>query len=127
MSKKVWWGLIFLGTTGVALGEELYASFDSSSNTMPWTQFIAAQPGWLIALETAVFFVWWPIHIYLAHQRRQQHVVELHTAAYVEGYRRGVADHMTGRVVYGDDEHRTIDVPPPLSGHGGSSGPTVAA
>ncbi len=109
------WGAVFLGTTALVVGEELYAAFDSNPNTVPWTGYIAAQPWWLITLETLVFFVWWPIHIYRAWQAHRQHVVELHTAAYVNGYRRGVSDHMTGRVKWADVEHRTIDVPPPLS------------
>ncbi len=72
ISPKTEWTFIFLGTTALAVGEELYASFDKSSNTQPWTHFIAAQPGWLIALETLIFFVWWPIHIYRAWRRNQQ-------------------------------------------------------
>lgn len=65
------WG--FLAVTVVALGTELWASFDSSDATEPWTDLITDHvPGEVTAAAIGALVLWLPIHFWLRYKRKRR-------------------------------------------------------
>lgn len=68
MSRRTIWNTAFLAVTAVAVGMELFASFDSSDSTVPWTFLLrdyVPEPVTIAAMTLLV--TWLPVH--LAHNR----------------------------------------------------------
>src|ERR1044071_10052041 len=68
MNRRILWNTAFLAVTATAVGMELYASFDSSADTVPWTYLLRdyiPEPVTIAAMTLLV--TWLPVH--LAHNR----------------------------------------------------------
>lgn len=64
------WAAVFLGTTALAVGEELYGAFGGNPDFLPWTQLIVRYVPWPItAAGILVLIVWLPRHFYRAYRR----------------------------------------------------------
>lgn len=62
----------FLSITAVALAAELWASFDSSDQTEPWTDLITDHvPGEVTAAAIGALILWLPIHFLIRYRKRQ--------------------------------------------------------
>ena len=73
MSGKHAFRWAFLAVTAVAIGAELWASFDSSPATEPWTDLITDHlPGWVTGSAIAVLVFWLPAHFWLRYKRKAQ-------------------------------------------------------
>ncbi len=65
------WG--FLAVTLAALGLELWASFDGSDATEPWTDLLVEYvPGEVAAAVIGALVLWLPIHFWLRYRRKTQ-------------------------------------------------------
>lgn len=65
------WIIGFLGITGVALGSEMWASFDGDPGTVPWTELIVEYvPGEVAAVLIGGLMVWLPVHFGLRYWRK---------------------------------------------------------
>jgi len=51
---------------------EIWAGFDNSSDTVPWTSFLISLPWWVLMPLALIFSAWLPIHLWLAKKRRTQ-------------------------------------------------------
>lgn len=72
MSRRAWI-ITFLGVTAVALGAELWASFDSSAHTTPWTDLIVQYvPGEVTAAVIGALMVWVPVHFAIRYARQRR-------------------------------------------------------
>lgn len=72
MSRKAFVA-VFLTVTAAALGMELWASFDSSPETVPWTDLIRDNVPWPVtAGAILVLIVWLPWHFYDRYRRKNQ-------------------------------------------------------
>lgn len=80
MTKRQAWRAGFLGATvlgvGGAVGMELWAARDDSTDTETWTdlaaEYLPLEP--TLAVSGAVLgalLVWWPIHLYRAKRKRE--------------------------------------------------------
>lgn len=68
--KKIWVGA-FLGVTAAALGAELYASFDGSGNTTPWTDLIVTYiPEEITIAAIGALMIWLPYHFVVRYRRK---------------------------------------------------------
>lgn len=66
------WTWMFLGVTALAVAGELFASFDTSPATEPWTHYVTTYlPPWLTFTLVAVLNVWLPMHFYLEYRKRK--------------------------------------------------------
>lgn len=73
MSGKLVFRWAFLAVTVVALGAELWASFDSSDATEPWTDLITDHvPGEVTTAAIGALVLWLPIHFWLRYRRKAQ-------------------------------------------------------
>lgn len=73
MSRRAWWVTVFLGGTVLVVGEELWASFDASDNTVPWTDLIVQHiPGEVTAALLGALITWLPIHFAIRYWRRRR-------------------------------------------------------
>ena len=54
---------MFLAVTALAVGGELWAAFDSSPATRPWTDYLIQLPWWLLVPLSVAFAVWLPLHL----------------------------------------------------------------
>jgi hypothetical protein len=78
MTRRGWWIVSFLTVTAAAVGGELYAAFDSSSNTTPWTELIVRYVPWPItALAIAVLVIWLPLHFFSNYRHPEVTVAQL--------------------------------------------------
>lgn len=60
---KTGWRIGFLGVTALAIGAELWASFDGNDQTEPWTDLIVAYvPGEVTALAIGGLATWLAVH-----------------------------------------------------------------
>lgn len=72
MSRKLAFRWAFLLITALAIGWELLASFDSSTDTEPWTDLIADHVSpWVTFSTIAVLVIWLPIHFVQRYKRKQ--------------------------------------------------------
>lgn len=53
----------FLTVTALAVGGELWAAFDSSPDTRPWTDYLTELPWWLLVPMVLAFVIWLPLHL----------------------------------------------------------------
>jgi hypothetical protein len=61
----------FLGVTVVALGAELWASFDSSPDTEPWTDLLTTYvPAPVTYTAIGILILWLPLHFWLRYRRK---------------------------------------------------------
>lgn len=79
--KRLAWGGAFLGLTAVVIILELFASFDDSDNTVPWTDYIVQYiPGEVTAVLIGGLCLWLPVHFglryYKQHKEAKQDDVE---------------------------------------------------
>ncbi len=73
MSRKLAFRWAFLIITGLAVGWELVASFDTSSNTEPWTDLLVDHvPAWVTYSAIGVLILWLPIHFYRRYKAKEQ-------------------------------------------------------
>lgn len=73
MSRKATFVTVFLTVTALALGLELWASFDSSPDTVPWTDLLTEYvPMEAVFAAIGALILWLPIHFWRRYQRRQQ-------------------------------------------------------
>ena len=73
MSRRSAWIALFLGVTALAIAGELVAAFDTSTDTMPWTDLLGDYvPGPVTAVAVTVLVVWLPIHLYRRYQRQPE-------------------------------------------------------
>ena len=76
VSRRAWWTVVFLGVTAVAVGMELWASFDGDASTDPWTDLIVRYvPGEVTALLIGGLCLWLIVHFGLRYWRRHKAVV----------------------------------------------------
>jgi hypothetical protein len=72
MTRKRWI-VGFLAATGLALGAELWASWDDSAATVPWTELIVQYvPGEVTAAVIGALMAWVPLHFGLRYWRRRK-------------------------------------------------------
>lgn len=73
MTRKTWWILGFLGTTVLALTQELWASWDGADWTVPWTELIVSYvPGEVTAAAIGALVLWLPVHFGLRYWRESK-------------------------------------------------------
>ncbi|GGN40579.1 putative effector of murein hydrolase [Actinoplanes campanulatus] len=73
MSRRAVWITAFLGVTTVALVAECWASWDSSPDTVPWTDLIVGYvPGEITALVLGALAAWLPVHFGLRYWRKRR-------------------------------------------------------
>lgn len=73
MTKATFWRTLFLGVTGLAIGLELWASFDHDDSTDPWTDLIVRHiPGEITALLIAGLAGWLGVHFGLRYWRKHK-------------------------------------------------------
>lgn len=73
MSRKLFLRWAFLIITGLAVGWELLASFDSSADTEPWTDLIVDHvPFELTLAAIGALILWLPIHFYRRYKRKER-------------------------------------------------------
>lgn len=72
MSKRGAWITAFLSVTSIALAGELYAAFDTSANTTPWTDLIVTYiPAPITYGLIGLLVVWLPIHFFSNYRARK--------------------------------------------------------
>jgi hypothetical protein len=77
MSRRTAWIAAFLTTTAAALIAECWASWDSSPDTVPWTDLIVAHvPGEVTAAAIGALVVWLPLHFAIRYRRRARRTRE---------------------------------------------------
>jgi len=77
VSKRHVFRWVFLAVTVVALAAELWASFDSSDQTEPWTDLITTYvPGEVTAAAIGALVLWLPIHFWLRYKRKAEKEIE---------------------------------------------------
>lgn len=73
MTRKAWWTIGFLGITAVAIALEVFASFDGSPDTVPWTDYIVRYiPGEIAALLIGGLALWLVVHFGLRYYRKHK-------------------------------------------------------
>lgn len=71
MSGKHAFRWAFLTVTAVAVGAELFASFDGSDATEPWTDLITDHvPGEVTAAAIGALVLWLPVHFAIRYRRK---------------------------------------------------------
>jgi hypothetical protein len=71
VSRKLALRWVFLLITGLAVGWELVASFDGSTDTEPWTQLLVDHvPAWVTFAAVGVLLLWLPGHFYVRYRRK---------------------------------------------------------
>jgi hypothetical protein len=76
MSKHTGWVTAFLAATALAVTGELWAAFDASDNTVPWTDLLVRYVPWPVAaMATAILVAWLPAHFALYYRRGRQPVI----------------------------------------------------
>lgn len=71
MSRRAWWIAGFLGVTVAAIVAELWASFDGSASTTPWTDLVVEYvPGEVTLAVLGALLVWLPVHFFVRYRRR---------------------------------------------------------
>jgi ribose/xylose/arabinose/galactoside ABC-type transport system permease subunit len=85
MSRRSWWIAVFLTVTALAVGGELWAAFDDSPDTVPWTDLILDLPVPVWALAVAALVVWLPIHLVVYYRRRARKIGRHKEAHRVQG------------------------------------------
>jgi hypothetical protein len=77
MSRRSIWTVAFLSVTAAALGMEIWAGFDNSSDTVPWTEYIATWwPAPVTFALISILTVWIGPHFVDAYRKRGTTVVE---------------------------------------------------
>jgi hypothetical protein len=68
--KRTVWITGFLTVTAAAVVGELWAAFDRSPDTVPWTDLLGEYVPWPVTAATVALLVTWlPIHLYLRYHR----------------------------------------------------------
>jgi hypothetical protein len=68
--KRAVWIASFLTVTAAAVGAELWAAFDHSPDTVPWTDLLGEYVPWPVtSAAVALLVTWLPIHLYLRYHR----------------------------------------------------------
>lgn len=67
------WIIVFLSITVLALGLELWASFDNDPNTWPWTDLIVEYVPFEITMAViGALALWIVIHFIIRYRRRNK-------------------------------------------------------
>jgi hypothetical protein len=75
VSKRGGWIAGFLTVTGIALGAECWASWDSSPDTVPWTELIVTYvPGEVTLAVVGALIAWVPVHFFVRYRRKGREV-----------------------------------------------------
>jgi peptidoglycan/LPS O-acetylase OafA/YrhL len=70
-TKQKVWAAVILAATGLAIGLELLAAFDGSSDTDPWTDLIVRYiPQEITVTAVAVLAAWLPVHFAARYPKR---------------------------------------------------------
>jgi hypothetical protein len=70
--KRNVWITVFLLTTCGVIGEELWAAFDRSPDTTPWTDLLATYVSpWVTFSAIGVVVIWLPWHFILAYRAKR--------------------------------------------------------
>lgn len=70
---KAGWRWAFLGLTALVLGMEVWAGFDKSDQTDPWTDLIVAYiPGEVTALAITGLFGWLVVHFGVRYWKKHR-------------------------------------------------------
>lgn len=73
MSGKHLFRWAFLAVTVVALGAELFASFDGNNDTEPWTALLVEYvPAPVTYSAIGILVLWLPLHFYRRYKRKNQ-------------------------------------------------------
>jgi hypothetical protein len=75
MSKRAAWVTAFLAVTALAVGGELWAAFDNSPNTVPWTELLTDLPWWVTMPAALLLAVWLPLHLIYWYRQRRKNTV----------------------------------------------------
>lgn len=68
---KTGWRIGFLGVTALAIGMELWSSFDGNPNTEPWTDLIVTYvPEEVTGLAIGGLATWLAVHFIKRYQRK---------------------------------------------------------
>lgn len=71
MSRKHGFRWAFLTITALAVGWELFASFDGSTDTEPWTNLIVEYvPDEVTFAAIGALVLWLPIHFMIRYRRK---------------------------------------------------------
>jgi hypothetical protein len=72
LSRRLAFRWAFLIITGLAVGWELVAAFDSSPDTEPWTDLIAEHVSpWVTFSAIGLLVLWLPWHFVQRYKRKQ--------------------------------------------------------
>lgn len=70
MTRRTAWISGFLSVTALAVVAELYAAFDTSPDTVPWTDLLVRYVPWpVLVLATAALVIWLPAHLWIYYRR----------------------------------------------------------
>jgi hypothetical protein len=76
VTRRTAWITGFLAVTALAVTGELWAAFDASDNTVPWTDLLVRYVPWPVtAMATAILVAWLPAHFALYYRRGRQPVI----------------------------------------------------
>jgi hypothetical protein len=71
--KRIIWTIVFLGGTVAVVIEEIWAGFDKSDNTVPWTDYIVTYiPEPVMWALVGLLITWLPVHLYVYRQKRKK-------------------------------------------------------
>jgi uncharacterized membrane protein YuzA (DUF378 family) len=76
MTRQTGWLVLFLTATGLAVGGELWAAFDNSSNTVPWTELLTDLPWWVSIPAATLLSSWLVPHLITWYRLRGRPVPE---------------------------------------------------
>lgn len=73
MSKRVKWGIAFLGATALLVGWEVWFSVDGDPDTLPWTDWtVAYVPEELFYFIGGGLTIWFWQHFYRRYKARRE-------------------------------------------------------
>lgn len=73
MKKATKWKIIFLGITLLAIVLEVWAAFDNSEETIPWTKLIVSSvPVWITMPLIVLIFVWLFFHFRKFYKKEKE-------------------------------------------------------
>jgi len=72
MNKKTKWIISFLGVTALAVAMELWAVFDKSPDTIPWTTLFIDNVPVRIGVAIVVFFAGWLVNHFITNYKNKK-------------------------------------------------------
>lgn len=72
-ARKGPWIIGFLSLTALAIIAECFAAFDSSTDTVPWTDLIVEYvPGEIFAVVLGALMLWVPVHFGIRYYKKSR-------------------------------------------------------